>query len=63
GTADVAMNALGVETENRLGKPIMSGLHGMWSAAAPSASGPGRCRAVVAGPPAFPGGTCPPPTA
>lgn len=34
GTSDVAMNALGVETEDRLGKPIMSGLHGMWSAGA-----------------------------
>ncbi|WP_030799827.1 MFS transporter [Streptomyces sp. NRRL S-337] len=34
GTADVAMNALGVETEDRLGRPIMSGLHGMWSAGA-----------------------------
>ena len=32
GMADVAMNALGVEIENRLGKSIMSGLHGMWSA-------------------------------
>ena len=28
------MNALGVEIENRLGKSIMSGLHGMWSAGA-----------------------------
>ncbi|GAA2587190.1 MFS transporter [Streptomyces tubercidicus] len=34
GMSDVAMNALGVETEERLGKPIMSGLHGMWSAGA-----------------------------
>lgn len=34
GMADVAMNALGVETEDRLGRPIMSGLHGMWSAGA-----------------------------
>ncbi|MEU6227838.1 MFS transporter [Streptomyces sp. NPDC047042] len=34
GMADVAMNALGVEIENRLGKSIMSGLHGMWSAGA-----------------------------
>ncbi|WP_250306494.1 MFS transporter [Streptomyces sp. A 4/2] len=34
GTSDVAMNALGVETENRLGRSIMSGLHGMWSAGA-----------------------------
>ncbi len=31
GMSDVAMNALGVETENRLDRPIMSGLHGMWS--------------------------------
>ncbi|MGI5373959.1 MFS transporter [Streptomyces sp. CA-251387] len=31
GMADVAMNALGVEVENRLGRSIMSGLHGMWS--------------------------------
>ncbi|MET9365366.1 MFS transporter [Streptomyces sp. NPDC006632] len=31
GMADVAMNALGVETENRLGRSIMSSLHGMWS--------------------------------
>ncbi|MFI6349734.1 MFS transporter [Streptomyces sp. NPDC050560] len=34
GMADVAMNALGVETENRMGKSIMSGLHGMWSTGA-----------------------------
>ncbi|MFF4397588.1 MFS transporter [Streptomyces sp. NPDC001480] len=34
GTADVAMNALGVEVEHRLDKSIMSGLHGMWSAGA-----------------------------
>jgi MFS family permease len=34
GMADVAMNALGVEVEARLGKSIMSGLHGMWSAGA-----------------------------
>ncbi|GAA4793122.1 MFS transporter [Streptomyces ziwulingensis] len=34
GTADVAMNALGVEIENRLDRSIMSGLHGMWSAGA-----------------------------
>ncbi|MFJ9417369.1 MFS transporter [Streptomyces sp. NPDC101227] len=34
GMADVAMNALGVETEDRLGRPIMSGLHGMWSTGA-----------------------------
>ncbi|MFI6475577.1 MFS transporter [Streptomyces sp. NPDC050516] len=34
GMADVAMNALGVETENRLGRSIMSSLHGMWSVGA-----------------------------
>ncbi len=34
GMSDVAMNALGVETENRWGKSIMSGLHGMWSTGA-----------------------------
>ncbi|MFI9602248.1 MFS transporter [Streptomyces sp. NPDC052043] len=34
GMADVAMNALGVEVENRLDRSIMSGLHGMWSAGA-----------------------------
>lgn len=34
GLADVAMNALGVETENRLKRSIMSSLHGMWSVGA-----------------------------
>ncbi|CAL9384423.1 MFS transporter [Streptomyces sp. enrichment culture] len=34
GMSDVAMNALGVDVENRLGRSIMSGLHGMWSAGA-----------------------------
>ncbi|MBA2812647.1 MFS transporter [Streptomyces sp. KM273126] len=34
GMADVAMNALGVDVENRLGRSIMSGLHGMWSVGA-----------------------------
>ncbi|MFG2333882.1 MFS transporter [Streptomyces sp. NPDC048604] len=34
GMSDVAMNALGVETETRLGKSIMSSLHGMWSGGA-----------------------------
>ncbi|GGM71436.1 MFS transporter [Dactylosporangium sucinum] len=31
GTADMAMNAQGIEVEKRLGKSIMSGLHGSWS--------------------------------
>ncbi|GAA2436679.1 MFS transporter [Streptomyces macrosporus] len=34
GTADVAMNAQGVEVERRHGRSIMSGLHGMWSVGA-----------------------------
>lgn len=34
GMADVVMNAVGVEVENRLGRSIMSGLHGMWSVGA-----------------------------
>jgi MFS family permease len=34
GMSDVAMNALGVEIENRMNRSIMSGLHGMWSAGA-----------------------------
>ncbi|MFF8644811.1 MFS transporter [Streptomyces sp. NPDC015345] len=34
GVSDVAMNALGVETETRMRKSIMSGLHGMWSVGA-----------------------------
>ncbi len=31
GTADVAMNTLGVEVERRMGRSVLSGLHGMWS--------------------------------
>lgn len=31
GTCDNAVNAQGVEAERRLGRSIMSGLHGMWS--------------------------------
>ncbi|WP_228975309.1 MFS transporter [Streptomyces sp. DH12] len=34
GMSDVAMNALGVEVENRLGRSVMSSLHGMWSVGA-----------------------------
>ncbi|MER5635623.1 MFS transporter [Kitasatospora sp. NPDC002227] len=39
GMADVAMNAQGVEIEQRLGRSIMSGLHGMWSVGVLVASG------------------------
>ncbi|QLE71159.1 MFS transporter [Streptomyces rectiverticillatus] len=45
GMADVAMNALGVETEERLGRSIMSGLHGMWSAGALAGSAAGAAAA------------------
>ena len=34
GMTDVAMNAQGVQIENRMGRSIMSGLHGMWSGGA-----------------------------
>ncbi|MEC4015516.1 MFS transporter [Streptomyces sp. H27-D2] len=34
GMSDVAMNALGVEIEDRLDRSLMSGLHGMWSVGA-----------------------------
>ncbi|WP_320774817.1 MFS transporter [Streptomyces sp. CRN 30] len=45
GVSDVAMNALGVEVENRLDKSIMSGLHGMWSAGALTGSAAGTLAA------------------
>ncbi|MFB6889096.1 MFS transporter [Kitasatospora sp. NPDC056327] len=41
GMSDVAMNAQGVEVEQRLGRSIMSGLHGMWSAGGLVAAGVG----------------------
>lgn len=31
GALDVAMNAQGIEVERRLGRPILAGLHGLWS--------------------------------
>ncbi|WBQ07598.1 MFS transporter [Kribbella sp. CA-293567] len=45
GMADVVMNALGVEVERRLGRSIMSGLHGMWSVGALIGSGLGTIAA------------------
>ncbi|MGW4562517.1 MFS transporter [Streptomyces sp. NPDC004561] len=45
GMADVAMNALGVEVERLLGRSIMSGLHGMWSAGALTGSAAGTLAA------------------
>src|SRR5215213_4954928 len=31
GALDVAMNAQGIEVERHVGRPILSGLHGLWS--------------------------------
>ncbi|OIJ92580.1 MFS transporter [Streptomyces sp. MUSC 14] len=45
GTADVTMNALGVEVERLLDRSIMSGLHGMWSAGALTGSAAGTLAA------------------
>ncbi|WP_035839920.1 MFS transporter [Kitasatospora azatica] len=45
GMADVAMNAEGVEVEQRMGRSIMSGLHGMWSCGGLVASGFGALAA------------------
>ncbi|MCX5395823.1 MFS transporter [Streptomyces sp. NBC_00102] len=47
GMSDVAMNALGVEVENRLDRSIMSSLHGMWSAGALIGSAAGTVAAHV----------------
>ncbi|WP_181794268.1 MFS transporter [Streptomyces sp. WELS2] len=45
GMSDVAMNALGVEVERLLGRSVMSGLHGMWSAGALTGSAAGTLAA------------------
>ncbi|MYY11621.1 MFS transporter [Streptomyces sp. SID4919] len=45
GMSDVAMNALGIDIENRLGKSIMSGLHGWWSVGALAGSAGGTLAA------------------
>ncbi|MFR9796660.1 MFS transporter [Streptomyces sp. MS06] len=45
GMSDVAMNALGVEVEHRLGRSVMSGLHGMWSTGALTGSAAGTLAA------------------
>ncbi|WP_431784229.1 MFS transporter [Streptomyces chumphonensis] len=47
GMSDVAMNALGVEVERRLGRSVMSGLHGMWSAGALLGSAAGTLAATA----------------
>lgn len=45
GMSDVVMNAIGVETENDLGRSIMSSLHGMWSVGVLIGSGVGTIAA------------------
>jgi MFS family permease len=45
GTADVAMNAQGVALEQRVGKSIISGLHGLWSVGGFIAAGIGALAA------------------
>lgn len=47
GMSDVAMNAEAVVVEQRLGKPIMSGLHGLWSVGGLLASGVGVAAAAL----------------
>ncbi|MDH2392766.1 MFS transporter [Streptomyces sp. HNM0663] len=49
GMSDVTMNALGVEVENRMGRSIMSSLHGMWSTGALLGSAGGTLAAHLGG--------------
>jgi MFS family permease len=48
GVLDVAMNAHGVEVERHLGKPILSGLHGLWSVGLGIGAGIGALFAAAA---------------
>lgn len=48
GAADVAMNAQGVVVEKRLGRPIMSSLHGLWSVGAMAGAAAGAAVAATA---------------
>ena len=41
GTVDLVMNAQAVQVEARMGRPVMSGLHGLWSFGALSGAGLG----------------------
>lgn len=47
GTSDIAMNAEGVEVEQRLGRSVMSSLHGMWSVGGLIGSGIGAAAAYL----------------
>lgn len=48
GTSDVLMNALGVDVEEKMGKSVMSGLHGMWTTGALVGSAAGALAAHAA---------------
>ncbi len=48
GMSDVLMNALGVDVEERMGRSIMSGLHGMWTTGALVGSAAGTLAAHAA---------------
>ncbi len=50
GLSDVGMNTQAVEVENRVGRPIMSGLHGMFSIGGFAGSGAGALTLAVADP-------------
>ena len=52
GAMDVTMNALGVEVERQAGRPVMSSLHGMWSAGGLSGAVLGSLAAHQGVPPA-----------
>ncbi|WP_037308535.1 MFS transporter [Amycolatopsis orientalis] len=48
GTSDVLMNALGVDVEEKMGKSVMSGLHGLWTTGALVGSAAGALAAHAA---------------
>jgi fucose permease len=52
GLLDVAMNANAVAVERSVGRPIMSGIHGVWSAGLLAASGAAVAAAALDAPPA-----------
>jgi MFS family permease len=47
GALDVAMNAQGIEVERRLARPILSGLHGLWSVGLGAGAGIAALAAAV----------------
>src|SRR5215217_1305652 len=51
GVLDVAMNAQGIEVERYLGRPILSGLHGLWSVGLGIGAGLAALAAVIAADP------------